>query len=110
MSIFAALNAYLTQHSRNIEADTVAHLKAFAKDAEAFIGGEVKKIEPELGSEVPKIEADAQNIAHEVVAKVETKVITQVEAAMKEMEQHTEHAFADLLAAQHPATIDESKQ
>lgn len=86
MNLVSMALAYIAKHSRNLEADAIAHLKAFAAHAEAT-----------LSKAVDTVETDATGLLSDAESKVEA-----VELAVEEVEAHAKGSFAHLLQAQTP--------
>lgn len=88
MSILSLLGDYLAKHARNIEADTVAHLRAFAAHAEASLA---------------KGYEDVKEDATQAVSYVETEA-DKVKLAAEALSQHAEGSFEKLLEAESTPT------
>lgn len=84
MNLLHMADQYIAQHARNLGADVIQHLKAFATKAHA----EMTAVVAEAPAEVAHVETEAK-------AAVET-----VEAAVHELETHAEGSFEHLLKAQ----------
>lgn len=83
MNLLHMADAYIAQHARNLGADVIQHLKAFATKAHVEMAAAA-----EAPSEVAHVETEAK-------AAVET-----VETAVHELETHAEGSFEHLLKAQ----------